>query len=265
MESKGWKKLLRSGWVEHIVEAMHTGEKNPADQKVAVVTGASSGIGAASARALAADGWRVVIGARRFERLEKLAAEIGAQAIELDVTDADSVAAFAAQLERVDLLVNNAGGAKGLEPVVETDLADWQWMYEVNVLGTVRMVQALMPKLEAVPESAGLIINIGSVAGWEVFPNGSGYNTAKHGVRVISKALRLETHDVRVTEIDPGRVATEEFCLVRFKGDAERAASMYEGQINLQAGDIAEAVRWVAAQPAHINIDTMTIKPRTQS
>ncbi|HAT6532475.1 TPA: SDR family oxidoreductase [Corynebacterium striatum] len=233
------------------------------EQKIAVVTGASSGIGAASARALAADGWHVVIGARRVERLEELASEIGAEAYPLDVTNDESVTEFVSHLDRVDLLVNNAGGAKGLEPLVETKIEDWQWMYDVNVLGTVRMIQALMPKLEA--SDSGLIINMGSIAGWTPYEGGSGYNSAKHGVRVISRVLRIENHNVRVTELDPGRVATEEFSLNRFGGDSERAAAVYDGELNLVAEDIAEAVRWVASLPAHVNIDTMTIKPRTQS
>lgn len=235
------------------------------DKKIAVVTGASSGIGAASARALAADGWHVVVAARRLERLEALAQDIGGTAVELDVTDQESVDALAARLDRVDLLVNNAGGAKGLEPLAETTVEDWQWMFDTNVLGTVRMTQALLPKLEAAPGNSGLIINMGSVAGWNVYEGGSAYNTAKHGVRVVSRALRIENHNVRTTEICPGRVATEEFSLVRFRGDAERAAAVYDGELNLTAEDIAEAVRWVASLPAHVNIDTMTVKPRTQS
>ena len=229
-------------------------------EKVAVVTGASSGIGEASARALAADGWHVVVGARRVERLEALAKEIGGEAYVLDVTSDESVAEFVSHLDRVDLLVNNAGGAKGLEPLVETTIEDWQWMYDVNVLGTVRMIQALIPKLQG-----GLIINMGSVAGWNVYEGDSGYNAAKHGVRVISRALRIEEHGVRVTELDPGRVATEEFSLNRFRGDKSRANAVYDGELNLTAEDIAEAVRWVASLPEHVNIDTMTIKPRTQS
>ncbi|WP_083311857.1 SDR family oxidoreductase [Corynebacterium sp. HMSC078H07] len=233
--------------------------------RVAVVTGASSGIGEASARALAADGWHVVVGARRIERLEALAKDIGGEAYVLDVTSDESVAEFASHLDRVDLLVNNAGGAKGLEPLVETTVEDWQWMYEVNVLGTVRMIQALLPKLQSAPENSGLIINMGSVAGWNVYEGGSGYNAAKHGVRVISRALRIEEHGVRVTELDPGRVATEEFSLNRFRGDQARADAVYDGELNLTAEDIAETVRWVASLPSHVNIDTMTIKPRTQS
>lgn len=239
-------------------------EKDTAGRRVAVVTGASSGIGAASARALADDGWHVVLGARRVDRIERLAADIGGcTARPLDVTDEASIASFAASLDRVDLLVNNAGGARGLEPLVETTLEDWRWMFETNALGTVRMIQALMPKLEASP--AGLIINMGSVAGWDPYAGGSGYNAAKHAVRVISRVLRIENHNVRVTELDPGRVATEEFSLNRFRGDAARAAAVYADEVNLSAEDVAEAVRWVASLPAHVNIDTMTIKPRTQS
>ncbi|MCQ9335968.1 SDR family oxidoreductase [Corynebacterium phoceense] len=237
----------------------------PAGKKVAVVTGASSGIGEASARALAGDGWHVVVAARRMDRLEKLAEEIGGTAVQLDVTDQKSVEALASQLPRVDLLVNNAGGAKGLEPLAETKIEDWQWMFDTNVLGTVRVTQALLSKLEAASENSGLIINMGSVAGWNVYEGGSAYNNAKHGVRVISRALRIENHNVRVTELDPGRVATEEFSLNRFRGDAGKAAAVYDGEVNLTAEDIAEAVRWVASLPAHFNIDVMTLKPRTQS
>lgn len=236
----------------------------PENQKVAVVTGASSGIGAASARLLADDGWHVVVAARRKDKLDALAEEIGGTAIELDVTKQESVDAFAEQLPRVDLLVNNAGGAKGLEPLVETSIDDWTWMYETNVLGTVRLIQALIKKIEAAPDNSGLIVNVGSVAGWNVYEGGSGYNAAKHGVRVISRALRLENHNIRTTEIIPGRVATD-FSLVRFEGDRERAKAVYDGQLNLTAEDVAESIRWVSAQPAHVNIDRLEIKPRTQS
>lgn len=238
---------------------------NAADKKVAVVTGASSGIGAASARALAQDGWHVVVAARRKDKLEALAQEIGGTAVELDVTSQESVDALAARLDRAHLLVNNAGGAKGLEPLVETTIEDWQWMYDTNVLGTVRVTKALMPLLEAAPDNSGLIINMSSIAGWQEYEGGSGYNAAKHGVRALSRVLRLENQNIRVTELCPGRVATEEFSMVRFGGDAERANAVYAGQLNLTAEDIAEAVRWVAAMPARMNIDQMTIKPRTQT
>mgnify|MGYP002743462977 CR=1 FL=1 len=185
------------------------------EKKVAVVTGASSGIGEATVRSLAKDGWHVVVGARRTDRLQQLASEIGGEAYELDVTSDVSVSKFVSHLERVDLLVNNAGGAKGLEPLVDTSIEDWQWMYSTNVLGTVRMIQALMPKLERVPDLSGLIINVGSIAGWTVYEGGSGYNTAKHGVRVISRALRLENHDVRVTEILAAWPRTFPWCASR--------------------------------------------------
>lgn len=236
----------------------------PEGKKVAVVTGASSGIGAATARALAGDGWFVVATARREERITELAGEIGGAAVVVDVTDQSSVDALAAQLDRVDLLVNNAGGAKGLEPLAETKIEDWQWMYDTNVLGTVRMIQALLGKLEAAPDHSGLVVNLGSIAGWTPYEGGSGYNAAKFSVRALTRVLRLETQNIRVTEIDPGRVATEEFSLVRFGGDAERAAAVYDGEVNLVAGDIAEAIRWVASLPPHVNIDTMTCTPRTQ-
>lgn len=225
--------------------------------RVAVVTGGSSGIGEAAARALAGDGWQVIIAARRLDRLQRIAEDIGGTAVELDVTDDASVAAFAAQVERVDLLVNNAGGAKGLEPVEETTLDDWRWMYDTNVLGTVRVTQALLPKLR---ESQGLIINIGSIAGITPYEGGSGYNAAKFGLRALTRVLRIENAEkhVRVCEIDPGRVATD-FSLVRFSGDEARAEAVYKDKINLLAEDIGEAIRWVASLPQRVNIDTMNI------
>ncbi|MCF4005612.1 SDR family oxidoreductase [Corynebacterium uropygiale] len=225
--------------------------------RVAVVTGGSSGIGEAAARALAGDGWHVIVAARRLDRLQRIAEEIGGTAVELDVTDDASVAAFAAQVERVDLLVNNAGGAKGLEPVEETTLDDWRWMYDTNVLGTVRVTQALLPKLR---ESQGLIINIGSIAGITPYEGGSGYNAAKFGLRALTRVLRIENAEkhVRVCEIDPGRVATD-FSLVRFNGDESRAEAVYKDKINLLAEDIGEAIRWVASLPPRVNIDTMNI------
>ncbi|NLZ58117.1 MAG: SDR family oxidoreductase, partial [Corynebacterium sp.] len=215
------------------------------DQKVALVTGGSSGIGAASARALAADGWKVVVAARRMDRLESLAQEIDGIAHELDVTSDASVAKLVADIGAIDLLVNNAGGAKGMDSIRDADLEDWQWMYETNVLGTLRVTRAFMDTLS---KRDGLIINIGSVAGHTPYAGGAGYNAAKHGVTAMSRVLRLETHDqpLRVTEISPGRVDTEEFSLVRFGGDTERARSVYQDVLNLTAEDIAETVRWVA-------------------
>ncbi|MDK8894869.1 SDR family NAD(P)-dependent oxidoreductase [Corynebacterium sp. MSK006] len=234
------------------------------NQKVAVVTGGSSGIGEATARALAGDGWHVIVAARRVDRLEKIAAQIGGEAVRLDVTDDDSVAEFAAQIERVDLLVNNAGGAKGLDPVKKADLEDWKWMYETNVLGTLRVTLALRDKLV---ESEGLIVNMASVAALNPYAGGAGYNAAKFGLRAMTRVQRIEEAtegtNIRVTEIDPGRVKTD-FSLVRFKGDQDKADAVYEGHVNLGPEDIAEAVRWVASLPAHVNIDRIHIMPRDQ-
>lgn len=229
--------------------------------KTAVVTGGSSGIGAATARALAKDGWHVIVAARRADKLKEVADEIGGEAITLDVTDEDSVVAFADALDSVDLLVNNAGGAKGLDSVADADIDDWKWMYETNVLGTVRVTKALLPKLA----SGAQIVNVGSIAGITPYVGGAGYNAAKFGVAALTRVLRLETLDrpLRVCEINPGRVKTD-FSLVRFKGDKERADAVYVGHQNLVADDIAEAIRWVASLPAHVNIDRLVIKPADQ-
>ncbi|KQB87132.1 NADP-dependent 3-hydroxy acid dehydrogenase YdfG [Corynebacterium lowii] len=234
-----------------------------------MVTGASSGIGAASARALAGDGWYVIAAARRFERVAALAEEIGGEALRLDVTKQDSVDALAArvaELGGVDVLVNNAGGARGLEPVREADEEKWRWMYEVNVLGTLRVSNALRPHLL---ECGGLLINIGSMASMTAYPGGAGYNAAKFGLRALTRVQRLEEAaegaHLRVTQIDPGRVHTEEFSLNRFDGDAERAAAVYEDVLSLTAEDVAESVRWVASLPAHVNIDHLHMMPRDQA
>ena len=232
-------------------------------QKVAVVTGGSAGIGAAAARALAKDGWHVVVAARRLDKCEAIAKEIGGVAAELDVTDQVSVDKLAAQLERVDLVVNNAGGAKELDFLRDASDADWEWMFDTNVMGTMRVTRALYPQLKA---SQGLVINIGSVAGTDAYKGGSGYNAAKYGLRGITRAFRREEaeQNIRVTEIDPGRVKTE-FSLNRFKGDEEKAAAVYEGKLNLTAEDIAEAIRWVASLPPHVNIDSLNIMPTDQA
>ncbi|MFC7449375.1 SDR family NAD(P)-dependent oxidoreductase [Rhodococcus daqingensis] len=234
------------------------------DENVAVVTGASSGIGEATARTLAAQGYHVVVGARRIDRLEKLAQDIGGTALELDVTDEDSVDAFAAVLPRVDVLVNNAGGAKGLAPVLEADLDDWRWMWETNVLGTLRITKALLPKL--IDSGDGLIVTITSVAAFEAYDNGSGYTSAKHAQAVLHRTLRGELlgKPVRLTEIAPGAVETE-FSLVRFHGDADRAKKVYEGITPLVAADVAEVIGFVASRPSHVNLDQIIIKPRDQA
>ena len=236
---------------------------SPQDQ-VAVVTGASSGIGEATVRTLAAQGFHVVVGARRVDRLERLADDIGGTALELDVTDEDSVDAFCAVLPRVDVLVNNAGGAKGLAPVLEADLDDWRWMWETNVLGTLRMTKALLPKL--IDSGDGLVVTVTSVAALEAYDNGAGYTSAKHAQAVLHRTLRGELlgTPVRFTEIAPGAVETE-FSLVRFDGDEERAAKVYEGVTPLVAADVAEVIGFVASRPSHVNLDQIVLKPRDQA
>jgi NADP-dependent 3-hydroxy acid dehydrogenase YdfG len=231
---------------------------------VAVVTGASSGIGAAAAKALAEAGFDVVLGARRVDRLAEIAAECGGRAIALDVTDESSVAAFVDQVGRCDLLVNNAGGAFGLDSVGEADLDLWQRMYDVNVLGTARITKALLPKL--IDSGDGQVVVIGSIAARQPYPGGGGYNAAKHAEAAVTRVLRLELlgQPVRVCEIDPGMVETE-FSLVRFEGDRERADAVYAGMTPLSADDVAEAIAWVATRPAHVNIDQITIMPRDQA
>ena len=235
-----------------------------ADQGVAVVTGASSGIGAATARRLAKDGYSVVVGARRTDRLEDLASEIGGRALPLDVTDDRSVEEFCAQVPRCQVLVNNAGGALGMDPLVNADLDQWQVMYDTNVLGVVRMTKALLPALEA--DGAGTVIVIGSIAGFEPYEGGAGYNAAKHAVRAARTVLRYELlgRPVRVCEIDPGMVETE-FSIVRFGGDADRAAQVYEGMTPLVAEDVAECVAFVVSRPPHVNIDEIVLMARDQA
>lgn len=231
--------------------------------KVAVVTGASSGIGAASARALAGAGYSVVIGARRVDRIDTLADEIGGRAMYLDVTDPASVERFAATLERVDVLVNNAGGAKGLAPVAEANLDDWRWMWETNVVGTLRVTKALLPALIA--SGDGLIVTITSIAALDVYDNGAGYTAAKHAQSVLHRTLRPELlgQPVRLTEICPGMVETE-FSLVRFDGDAERAGHVYDGLTPLTADDVAEVIAFAASRPPHVNLDRIVLMPRDQ-
>ncbi len=236
------------------------------DQKTAVVTGASSGIGAATARALAAEGFRVVCAARRTDRIEALASEIGGAFVSLDVTDAASVAALAADLDVVHVVVNNAGGAFGADPVESADPEDWRAMYDVNVLGLMRVTQALLPALRA--SGDGLIVNIGSLAGRKTYENGGGYTAAKHATRAVTETLRLELNGepIRVSEVAPGMVQTDEFALVRFGGDQAAADKVYAGVANpLVAEDIAEAIRWIATLPAHVNIDELVIKPVAQA
>ena len=237
------------------------------ERRTAVVTGASSGIGEATARQLAAEGFHVLCVARRADRIEQLAADIDGTAVTCDVTSDDDVAALAEAVgSQLHVLVNNAGGARGLEPVAQADLDDWQWMYDVNVLGLVRVTRALVPALVA--SGDGLIVNVGSTAGRIAYEGGGGYTAAKHAVKVVTETLRLELcgAPVRVSEIAPGMVETEEFSVNRFRGDEEKAAGVYAGVPDpLVADDIAQAVAWVATRPAHVNIDELVIKPRAQA
>lgn len=239
--------------------------KHPdADSRVAVVTGASSGIGAATARTLAAQGFHVVVLARRGEAVQLLAEQIGGTAVVADVTDDAAVRALAAGLARVDVLVNNAGGAKGLNTVAEADLDDWRWMWETNVLGTLRVTRALLPALIA--SGDGLIVTVTSIAALEVYDGGAGYTAAKHAQGALHRTLRGELlgKPVRLTEIAPGAVQTE-FSLVRFDGDKTRAQAVYAGITPLCAQDVAEVIGFVAARPAHVNIDQIIVRPRDQA
>ena len=232
--------------------------------RTAAITGASSGIGAATARALAGEGYRTILGARRLERLEALTAEIGGETIALDVTDPGSVESFAAAVGDCDVLVNNAGGALGLEPLAEADDEKWLQMYESNVMGTMRMTRALLPRL--IESGDGHVVAVTSIAAIEPYRGGAGYNAAKHAQRAMLRVLRQELlgQPVRVTEVAPGMVETE-FSLVRFGGDEDRARRVYDGMQPLLAEDVAECIRWALAQPPHVNVDEIVVRPRDQA
>ncbi|KCN58378.1 oxidoreductase [Mycobacterium tuberculosis BTB06-467] len=239
-------------------------------KRVAVVTGASSGIGEATARTLAAQGFHVVAVARRADRITALANQIGGTAIVADVTDDAAVEALARALSRVDVLVNNAGGAKGLQFVADADLEHWRWMWDTNVLGTLRVTRALLPKL--IDSGDGLIVTvtsiaaIDSIAAIEVYDGGAGYTAAKHAQGALHRTLRGELlgKPVRLTEIAPGAVETE-FSLVRFDGDQQRADAVYAGMTPLVAADVAEVIGFVATRPSHVNLDQIVIRPRDQA
>jgi len=234
--------------------------------KLAVVTGASSGIGFATARQLAADGYFVVCAARREDRITALAEEIRGLAVPCDVTYPAAVAELVAAVgERCDLLINNAGGAYGKDTVAEADLESWQAMYAANVLGAAAVTQALLP---ALIRSRGQVIFITSVAADNPYEGGAGYCGAKAAERAIAGSMRLELVDqpIRIAEISPGMVRTDEFALTRFAGDQQRADAVYAGVAEpLVAEDIAACVSWVASRPAHVNIDRMTVRPRAQA
>lgn len=244
-----------------------TSETSTNGKKVAVVTGASSGIGAATAKQFAAEGFRVVLGARREDKLEAVAEEIRAAGGEatvykVDVTSDEDVAALAKAEPRVDVLVNNAGGAWGMESVEGAVEEKWRWMYDVNVLGTLRVTRALLPALKA---ASGIVLTVGSIAGRQVYTGGAGYNAAKHAERALVEVLRQEVaaDGVRVTEIDPGRVHTD-FSLVRFDGDETKAAAVYDGVESLTADDIADIIVFAATRPSHVNIDFLQVTPIDQ-
>jgi NADP-dependent 3-hydroxy acid dehydrogenase YdfG len=237
-------------------------------ERIAVVTGASSGIGAATARQLARAGFHVVAGARRSDRLEPLAEEVGATTLALDVTDPASVDAFTAAVAdrhgHADLLVNNAGAALGLDPVADGHDQDWQTMLDTNVVGLLRVTRGFLPLLRAAPHAH--IVNLGSIAGFEVYPGGAGYAASKHAVRAITQTLRLELNGepIRITEIAPGMVETE-FSLTRFHGDQSRADQVYAGVQPLTADDIADCVVWAVTRPPHVDIDLMVVRPVAQA
>lgn len=230
----------------------------------AVITGASSGIGAATAVRLADEGFDVVLGARRLDRLEKVAERCGGRALSLDVGHPDSVAAFASEIESAEVLINNAGLASGLEPLEEMDESRIRTMWETNVMGLIRVTQALLPLLES--SGAGHVVNIGSIAGFETYRGGGGYTASKHAVRAITRTLRLELigRPIRVTEVLPGLVETE-FSLVRFDGDESKAGNVYKGIEPLTADDIADCIAWAVTRPPHVNIDEILVRPLAQA
>ncbi len=272
------RELHRAGETRLVTMTAHeASESNGSTSKTrwAIVTGASAGIGEATAELLAKDGWHVIAAARREDKLQAVAEKIRTACGEdravpavLDVTDADSVEAFTERVKEitggtVDLLVNNAGGARGLEPILETDSADWRWMYEANVMGTLQVTRAMFPQLEAA--EAPQIINVVSVAGRGAYRNGAGYNAAKFGQTALTDVMRMEFAErgVRVCQVDPGRVATD-FSLNRFKGDKDRADEVYADKLNLVAEDIGETIRWIADRPRHMDVESIMIRPLDQ-
>jgi NADP-dependent 3-hydroxy acid dehydrogenase YdfG len=228
------------------------------------VTGASAGIGEATARRLAAEGFHVVLGARRLDLLERIADEVDGTAVELDVTSAASVEAFLAAVPAARVLVNNAGGARGLATVAEADEEHWRWMWETNVLGTLRVTKGLLPKL--VESGDGHVVTVTSIAAFEAYDNGSGYTSAKHAQSALHRTLRGELlgQPVRVTEILPGMVETD-FSVNRFDGDADRAAAVYRGLTPLTADDVADVIAFAVTRPSHVNLDQIVLKPRAQA
>jgi NADP-dependent 3-hydroxy acid dehydrogenase YdfG len=234
---------------------------------VAVVTGASSGIGAATVVALGRRGYQIVAGARRLTRVKRVVGDLGL-ALPLDVTDQESIDAFVAEVSkafgRIDVLVNNAGLALGLTPIDKAKDGDWIGMWEVNVLGLMRMTRASMPLLRKAKHAH--IVNLGSIAGFETYAGGAGYTATKHAVRAISRTLRLELNGepIRVTEVAPGMVETE-FSTVRFGGDRGAAKAVYQGVKPLVAEDIADCIAFAVTRPPHVDIDEIVVRPIAQA
>ena len=233
------------------------------ERRIAVVTGASAGIGAATAEALARSGFEVVLGARRVDRIEALARRLDGRAYALDVTDGASITRFAERVPDIDVLVNNAGVGLGLDPVADLQPDDVRRMWETNVLGLIEVTRTFLPTLE---NGGGHIVNVTSTAAIETYPGGGGYTSTKHAARALTRTLRLELlgKPIRVTEIAPGMVETE-FSIVRFGGDDARAAQVYEGLTPLRSEDIADAIVWVVTRPPHVNIDEVVVRPVDQA
>ena len=236
--------------------------------KAALVTGASSGIGEATVRALRADGWTVFAVARRAERLAALESGTGAVAIPADIAEDDDVSRLLAQVTDaggIDTLINIAGGARGADRVGDASTDDWEWMYRVNVLGTMKLTRAFLPMLRATAE--GTVLNLTSTAGLDAYEGGGGYNAAKFAQHALTGALRLEEaeNNLRVIEVAPGLVQTEEFALNRL-GDAQAASKVYQGVENpLTAEDVADVVRYAVSAPHHVNLDQIVIRPVAQA
>ena len=239
------------------------GDMNHAGKRTVAITGASSGIGAATAVRMAKEGWNLVLGARRLDRLQAVADETGGVALELDVRDPGSVERFSSEAGEVDALINNAGLARGLSPISEMDDEHVIEMFETNVLGLLRVTRALLPVIGA--SGRGHIVNVSSIAGFESYPGGAGYTASKHAVRTITRTLRLELmgKPIRVTEVSPGLVETE-FSLIRFEGNETEAAKPYEGITPLGADDIADCIAWALTRPAHVDIDEIVVRPLAQ-
>jgi NADP-dependent 3-hydroxy acid dehydrogenase YdfG len=237
-------------------------------KKAALVTGASSGIGEATVRALRADGWTVFAVARRAERLAALESGTGAVAIPADIAEDDDVSRLLAQVTDaggIDTLINIAGGARGADRVGDASTEDWEWMYRVNVLGTMKLTRAFLPMLRANGE--GTVLNLTSTAGLDAYEGGGGYNAAKFAQHAMTNALRLEEveNNVRVIEVAPGLVQTEEFALNRL-GDAQAADKVYRGvEKPLTAEDVADVVRYAVTVPHHVNLDQIVIRPVAQA